>query len=80
MPKIEPGSNDPDRARKGSRSVYRYKLGQRVDYPVYERSLLLSSDRIAGPAIIEEPSSTTVIHDNDILTVGQYGELIIETA
>jgi N-methylhydantoinase A len=51
-----------------------------VDFPLYERSLLLSSDRIEGPAIIEEPSSTTIIHAGDALTVGQHGELIIEVS
>jgi N-methylhydantoinase A len=40
----------------------------------------LSSDLIEGPAIIEEPSSTTVIHAGDVLTVGEYGELVIEVS
>lgn len=80
IPKIGKGTGSADNARKGSRSVYLYEPGKRVDYPVYERSLLLSSDRIEGPAIIEEPSSTTVIHANDILTVGDYGELVIEVS
>jgi len=80
IPKIGKGTGSADNARKGSRSVYLYEPGKRVDYPVYERSLLLSSDRIEGPAIIEEPSSTTVIHAGDVLTVGEYGELVIEVS
>lgn len=80
IPKIGKGTGSADNARKGSRSVYLYEPGKRIDYPVYERSLLLSSDRIEGPAIIEEPSSTTVIHAGDVLTVGEYGELVIEVS
>lgn len=80
LPKIGAGTGRADRARKGTRAVYLHEPRQRVGYPVYERSLLLSSDRIKGPAIIEEPSSTTVIHANDVLTVGDYGELVIEVS
>ena len=80
IPKIEPGTGNVDRARKGSRSVYRHELGQRVEYLVYDRGHLSSADRLEGPAIIEEPSSTTVIHAGDVLTVGEYGELVIDTA
>lgn len=48
--------------------------------PVYYRAKLLSSQRIEGPAIIEEASSTTMLHAGDVLTVGAYGELVITTA
>jgi len=58
--------------------VYQSALGERVGYAIYDRGLMLSSDRIVGPAIVEEPSSTTVIHSGDVLTVGDYGELVIE--
>jgi N-methylhydantoinase A len=36
------------------------------------------NDCAKGPAIVEEPSSTTMVHDGDTLTVGEYGELIID--
>jgi N-methylhydantoinase A len=39
----------------------------------------LAGQKIEGPAIIEEPSSTTIMHTGDVLTVGTYGELMIET-
>jgi N-methylhydantoinase A len=79
MPKIESGASSANSARKGTRSVYQYEQSRRVDYTIYDRGLLLGGDRIDGPAIIEEPSSTTVIHSGDVLTVGQYGELVIDT-
>lgn len=80
LPKIASGSGDTSQARKGSRAVYQAGLGTHVDYSVYDRRLLLSSDRVAGPAIVEEPSSTTIVHAGDALKVGEYGELVIEIA
>ena len=49
-----------------------------MDYAVYDRSRLLWGDRVDGPAVIEEPSSTTILHAGDVMAVGQYGELVIE--
>jgi N-methylhydantoinase A len=80
VPKIGAGNGDPAKALKGKRAVYLHQSKKRVDYPVYDRSLLLSSDRLDGPAIIEEPSSTAIIHAGDVLTVGEYGELVIEVS
>jgi N-methylhydantoinase A len=77
IPKVEAGDGHGHTARAGTRSVYRAETGGRVDYDVYDRGKLRSSDSLAGPAIIEEPSSTTVIHADDVLTVGEHGELII---
>ncbi|MBI4529398.1 MAG: hydantoinase/oxoprolinase family protein [Deltaproteobacteria bacterium] len=45
---------------------------------IYRRSNLTERDKIPGPAIIEEPASTTVIHPGDILTVDMMGNLIID--
>jgi N-methylhydantoinase A len=49
-----------------------------VDYAVYDRSRLQFRDRVEGPAIIEEPTCTTIVHAGDVMTVGEYGELVIE--
>ena len=78
LPRVAKGTGNALEAMKGGRSVYQPALGERIGYAIYDRSLMLSSDRIVGPAIIEEPSSTTVIHAGDSLTVGEYGELVIE--
>ena len=78
IPKTGKGTGSPEKARKGSRPVYLRERGRQVNYPVYERGLLLSSDRIDGPAIVEEPSSTTVVHSGDVLVVGEYGQLVID--
>ncbi|AND40560.1 MULTISPECIES: hydantoinase/oxoprolinase family protein [Cytobacillus] len=75
--KLEAGKGDASAAYKDSRPVFIASLNRTVKYAVYDRSALLAGDEIAGPAIIEEPSHTTIMHAGDILTVGEYGELSI---
>lgn len=48
--------------------------------PVYQRTGLRAGNRIAGPALIEEYASTTVIFLGDQLEVDKFGNLIIEVA
>ena len=79
LAKIEGGTDQADQARKGTRAVFQPDLAESVAYIVYDRERLLAGNRIEGPAIIEEPSATTVIHRGDVLTVGAYGELVVET-
>ncbi|MES2534366.1 MAG: hydantoinase/oxoprolinase family protein [Pseudomonadota bacterium] len=47
---------------------------------VYQRAGLRAGNRIAGPALIEEYASTTVILSGDHLEVDKFGNLIIEVA
>ncbi|RSK55661.1 hydantoinase/oxoprolinase family protein [Bacillus canaveralius] len=75
--KLEAGKGDAAAARKGSRPVFQASMNSTVEYAVYDRFELLAGDEVAGPAIIEEPSHTTVLHKGDVLTVGEYGELAI---
>ncbi|MHB8643668.1 MAG: hydantoinase/oxoprolinase family protein [Gaiellaceae bacterium] len=77
IPTIPTGDGSAASAVVGSRAVYRAESGGHEDYRVYDRRRLRASDSLQGPAIIEEPSSTTVIHAGDVLTVGEHGELVI---
>jgi N-methylhydantoinase A len=61
---------------QGTRQVRR-PGGQSFDYELYLRDGLLVGDRVAGPAIIAEHTSTTVMHRGDIAEVGPHGELVI---
>jgi N-methylhydantoinase A len=79
LPKWDAAAGQIEAARKGERNVYLRGSGWRA-YQVYDRMKLGAGDRIAGPAIIEEPSSTTMVHSGDTLTVGEYGELVIDVA
>jgi N-methylhydantoinase A len=75
--KRKQGTGDVGPAFKGSRAVYQSTLDSFVQYRVYDRFKLLAGDQVAGPAIIEEPSHTTIVHEGDLVTVGDYGELAI---
>jgi N-methylhydantoinase A len=77
IPRIAGGGGDASGALRGQRSVSRGEPGESADYDVYDRSGLRAGDVLAGPAIVEEPSSTTVIHEGDRLEVGEYGELVV---
>jgi N-methylhydantoinase A len=65
---------EPERA--GVREVYQSD-GQSVEYGLYVRESLLAGDVIHGPAVIAEHTATTVIHAGDVLTVGQFSEMVI---
>jgi N-methylhydantoinase A len=77
-PKIDAGDEHPERAQRGERPVHLYGANQPDIYTIYDRTALQYRDRFEGPAIIEEPTSTTVVHTGDLVTVGEFGELIIE--
>jgi N-methylhydantoinase A len=48
-----------------------------VECPVYRRESLVGGERIAGPAIIQEYASTTVLFPQDRCEVANSGELVI---
>jgi N-methylhydantoinase A len=46
--------------------------------PTYDRDALAAGNRIAGPALVEEHASTTVLMPGDRLEVDGFGNLRIE--
>jgi N-methylhydantoinase A len=70
--------NPPAHALRGARSVYFAEAGALVDTPTLQRELLLAGNRIAGPALIEEYASTTVVHPGDVAAVDAFGNLVID--
>ncbi len=70
------GPQPQPEALRGTRAVYFAGVGY-LDTPTYQRSALKAGNRIAGPALIEEHASTTVMHPGDSLEVDAYGDLII---
>ena len=74
---IAKGSAEPDAAAfRGKRPVYFASTGF-VDTPTYDRPALKAGNRIAGPALIEEHASTTVMHPGDNVEVDAFGDLVI---
>jgi N-methylhydantoinase A len=63
---------------KERRQVYFAEADGFVDCPIYDRYALPAEARIAGPAIVEEFDSTTVLHPGYGIRVDGQGNLIIE--
>lgn len=62
----------------GSRQVYMDEAKDFVSCPVYTREKLKPGNRIAGPAIVEQMDTTTVILPDMQATVDPYLNLILE--
>jgi N-methylhydantoinase A len=81
-PAFEPiatgGSEPLPIAARGAHSVYFAEAGHHVETASYDRAALEVGNRIAGPALIEEYASTTVVHPGDVVTVDLFGNLVIE--
>jgi N-methylhydantoinase A len=67
---------DGSRALVSTRSVY--FDGEWVPTRVYERERLRAGDSFAGPAIVTEYSSATVVPPGDVLRVDELRNLVIE--
>jgi len=71
-------ANVPPEARREVRNVYFSEIAGAVPTPVYIRAQLLAGNSFAGPALVEEYASTTVVCPGDMLTVDAFGNLVIE--
>lgn len=80
--KIARGQKAPPKsAFTGKRKVYFAedgKAGKFIDTPTWRRAELRAGNRIAGPALVEEHASTTVLLPGDVMTVDEYGNLVIK--
>jgi N-methylhydantoinase A/oxoprolinase/acetone carboxylase beta subunit len=81
-PSEPPAIQTPHAERPGSpaahRPVFVAAAGGMEQVAVYKRAQLAIGQRVAGPAIIEERESTTVIGSGDVATVDKWGCLLID--
>ncbi len=77
VPVIPLGDAKAERALKTRRKAYFKGAGGYADTPVYDRMQLVFGDTIAGPAILEEPDSTTVCPPEYGIAVDRHLNLII---
>ena len=77
LPKVTGNGTGGATSAFGRRQVYFDDAETPVDCPVYDRMTLAPGTRIAGPALVQEYASTTVIFEADSCTVADTGELII---
>ena len=73
---VPAGGAEPDAAALSRRKPVCF-AGRMHDTPVYARERLRAGNRIAGPALIEEHASTTVLQPGDALEVDSAGNLLI---
>ena len=65
---------------KGTRRAYFPEARGYVDCPVYDRYALVAGTTLAGPAIVEERESTTVLPPGAAAQVDEYANLIVTIA
>jgi N-methylhydantoinase A len=65
-------------ALKGYRKAYFPELGGYHDTPVYDRYRLLAGEHFAGPAIVEEHESTTIVGPESKFRIDEQRNLFVE--
>ncbi|SHG41301.1 hydantoinase/oxoprolinase family protein [Geodermatophilus nigrescens] len=73
--RLEPGDGDPKGALVSESPVH--VGGERVSASVYDRARLRAGDIVAGPAIVTEMDSTTLVLPGHVATVHASGSLLI---
>lgn len=79
LPELAPGDGDAARALIGERPLYDIAQGAFRPAKIYERDRLRPGDRVAGPAIVQQFDTTTIVLADQSLGVDRFGTLIIET-
>ncbi|MCB2046881.1 MAG: hydantoinase/oxoprolinase family protein [Novosphingobium sp.] len=76
--RLEQGNGDPSGAKIRDHTLW--MDGREQAAAIYDRSRLKQGDRIAGPAIVTEMDSTTLIEAGCIATVDAVGNILINPA
>ncbi len=71
------GSGDPAKALIGTRPVYDFLDVEPEEFRLFDRARLLAADRVDGPALIVEPTTTTVVRQHHTCTVDRAGSLLV---
>jgi len=72
---IAKGSGDPSGAKLYDHIVW--MDGREQDAVIYDRAKLCSGDAVAGPAVIIEMDSTTLVHTGHVAKVDDFGNILI---
>ncbi|MFV2107915.1 hydantoinase/oxoprolinase family protein [Micromonospora sp. LOL_015] len=71
------GDGDPTRALLGRRDAFDFGTRKVVSFAVYDRAKLAPGDRFAGPALVDEGTSTTVVPSGQRVEVDPHGYLLV---
>ncbi len=66
-------------ALKGYRDVYIDRNQGFILCPIYDRNKIVPTQKIEGPAVIEEATSTVMLFNGQTVSMDNYGNLYIET-
>ncbi|MCS5722877.1 hydantoinase/oxoprolinase family protein [Herbiconiux sp. CPCC 203407] len=77
LPVLPEGDGDPARALTGRRTAFDFGTRSAAEFAVYDRSRLSPGDRFDGPALVDEGTSTTVVHSGQHVEVDEHGYLLI---
>lgn len=70
-------SHSLDTARQGTRPAYFDEYQEYRDTPIYQRDLLPPGAQFDGPAIVEQPDTTTVVYPGLSCRVDDAGNLLL---
>lgn len=76
LPEHRPGTRTAAEARKADRPAYFPETGGYGPCPVYDRARLPVGAVLVGPAVVEEPDSTTVLPPGTRAEVDPWGNLL----
>lgn len=71
------GAGKVEDALLGRREAWCFASGAMAMFDVFERSELRSGDRLKGPAIVDEGTSTTVLFSDQRVEVDRHGHLLV---
>jgi N-methylhydantoinase A len=74
---IRSGNGDPGRALVETRLVHDFLEVETQEFRVFDRVRLLADDRVNGPALIVEPTTTTVVRRHHTCIVDRVGSLLV---
>lgn len=77
LPRLPAGDGNPARAVLGQREAYDFAQRAVVPFTVYDRAKLAPGDRFAGPALVDEGTSTTVVPSGQRVEVDEHGYLVV---
>jgi N-methylhydantoinase A len=77
LPRLKPAERDAATALLERRPVDFADAGGALDCPVYDRARLGLGHRLAGPAVVEQFDSTTLLHPGQTAEVDEFGLLVI---
>lgn len=80
LKEIGQGTQQAQHALKGSRDVFDYVKGDWLRHDLYDRTKLLANNLVVGPALIEEPTTVTVVREGHRCEVDRLGNLVITRA